>query len=104
GVDTAALVARADAPRAEGQTVIFLAVDGKVAGLLGVADPIKSSSAQALKELREAGIRVVMLTGDNRATASAVGRKLRFADEDVIAEVLPAHKADVVKKLQAEGK
>jgi Cu+-exporting ATPase len=103
-VDAGALTARADALRAEAQTVMFLAIDGKLAGLLSVADPIKTSSEQALRELREAGIRVVMLTGDNRATASAVGRKLGFADEDLIGEVLPAHKADAVKKLQNSGR
>ena len=104
GVDAGALTARADTLRAEAQTVMFLAVDGKAAGLLGVADPVKASTQEALTQLRDAGLRVVMLTGDNRATASAVARKLGFRDEDVIAEVLPAHKVDVVKRLQSSGK
>ena len=103
-VDANALMARAEALRAEAQTVMFLAVDGKATGLLGAADPIKASTQEALTQLRDAGLRVVMLTGDNRATASAVARKLGFSDEDVIAEVLPAHKVDVVKKLQTSGK
>jgi Cu+-exporting ATPase len=104
GVDPEALTARAESLRAEAQTVMFLAVDGKAAGLIGAADPVKSSTMEALTLLRDAGLRVVMLTGDSRATASAVARKLGFADQDVIAEVLPAHKAEVVRKLQANGK
>ena len=103
-IDTTALLAQADAARTQAQTVMFLAMDGKAAGFLGAADPVKSTSGEALTQLRKAGLRVVMLTGDNRATASAVARTLGFKDEDVIAEVLPAHKADVVKKLQAGGK
>jgi Cu+-exporting ATPase len=83
---------------------MFLAVDGKAAGLIGAADPVKASTKEALSQLRMAGLRVVMLTGDNRATASAVARTLGFKDEDVIAEVLPAHKADVIRRLQASGK
>ncbi len=104
GVDTGALSGRAESLRSEAQTVMFLAVDGKAAGLIGAADPIKASTKEALTQLREAGLRVVMLTGDSRATAAAVARMLGFKDEDVIAEVLPAHKADVIKKLQASGK
>lgn len=104
GVDSGALAARAETLRAEAQTVMFLAIDGRAAGCLGAADPIKASTKEALTQLRDAGLRVVMLTGDNRATASAVARRLGFIDEDVIAEVLPAHKADVVKDLQAKGR
>jgi len=104
GVDTGALAARAESQRSEAQTVMFLVVDGKAAGLIGVADPIKSSTKEALTQLRQAGLRVLMLTGDSRATAAAVGRTLGFKDEDVLAEVLPAHKAEAVKKLQAGGK
>ncbi|MBK5257466.1 MAG: HAD-IC family P-type ATPase, partial [Vicinamibacteria bacterium] len=104
GVDLGALTERAESLRSEAQTVMFLAVDGRAAGLLGAADPVKSSTQEALNQLRHEGLRVVMLTGDSRATASAVARKLGFVDEDVIAEVLPAHKADMVKKLQASGK
>ena len=103
GVDATGLVAKAEGLRAEAQTVMFLAVDSKPAGLLSVADPIKGSSQQALTQLRDSGVRVVMLTGDDRATASAVARRLGFADEDVIAEVLPAHKVDAIRKLQASG-
>ncbi|MBX7184212.1 MAG: heavy metal translocating P-type ATPase [Vicinamibacteria bacterium] len=103
-VDSTALNARAETARAEAQTVMFLAVDGRVAGFLGAADPIKASTKEALTQLRDAGLRVVMLTGDSRATALSVARTLAFADEDVFAEVLPAHKADAVKKLQMNGK
>ncbi len=104
GIDPASLQAQADSARAQAQTVMFLAVDGKIAGFVGAADPIKASTKEALAQLRSAGLRVVMLTGDSRATAAAVARSLGFADEDVFAEVLPAHKADIVKKLQAGGK
>jgi Cu+-exporting ATPase len=78
-------------------------VDSKVAGFVGAADPIKASTREALTQLRSAGLRVVMLTGDSRATAMSVARALGFADGDVFAEVLPQHKADVVKKLQKGG-
>ena len=103
-IDATSLNARADGARAEGQTVMFLTVDSKVAGLVGAADPIKASTKEALTELRDAGLRVVMLTGDSRATAMSVARALGFADGDVFAEVLPGHKADVVKKLQKGGR
>ena len=104
GVDPGALGARAEMLRTEAQTVMFLTVDGQAAGLLGASDPVKTSTKEALTQLRHTGLRVVMLTGDSRATASAVARQLGFVDEDVIAEVLPAHKAEVVRKLQAKGK
>jgi P-type Cu+ transporter len=91
-----------DALRADGQTVMMVAVDGKLAGLLGVADPIKATTAAALKALRREGVRVVMLTGDAKRTAQAVARKLGL--DAVEAEVLPDHKADTVKRLQAEGR
>ncbi len=104
GVDMGGLTERAESLRSEAQTVMFLAIDGKAAGLIGAADAVKGSTKEALNQLRQAGLRVVMLTGDSRATASAVARTLGFSDEDVMAEVLPAHKADVVKKLQAEGR
>ncbi len=87
--------------RRQGQTVMFVAVDGRAAGLLGVADPIKASTAEAIDTLRREGIRIVMITGDNGLTASAVAHKLGI--DDFEAEVLPDHKSDVVKKLQAEG-
>jgi len=86
---------------ADGQSVVFLAVDGRAAGLLGVADPIKDSTLEAVALLRHEGVRVVMLTGDNRTTAQAVAGKLGL--DEVVAEVLPAQKADVVKRLQREG-
>jgi Cu+-exporting ATPase len=88
--------------RREGQTVVFVAVDGKPAGLLGVADPVKLSTPEALSLLRAEGLRVVMLTGDSRTTAEAVARKLGI--DEVLAEVLPEAKGDVVKRLQAEGR
>jgi Cu+-exporting ATPase len=100
-VQTAALDATADSLRASGQTVMFVAVDGAIAGLLGVADPVKSSAAEAVAMLRAEGIRVVMLTGDNRRTADAVAGVIGV--DEVIAEVLPDQKADVVKRLQAAG-
>ncbi len=102
GVDTAALASRAEALRQDGQTVMFASVDGRLAGLLGTADPIKTSSQEAMDLLHREGIRVVMITGDSRATAATVGRKLGL--DDVVAGVLPAGKADAVRKLQAEGK
>ena len=102
GIDAGALAARADALRQEGQTVMFLAVDGKPAGLIGVADPIKASTPEALEVLRKEGVEVVMLTGDNRTTANAVAGRLGIAR--VQAEVLPEQKAEVVKRLQAEGR
>ena len=81
---------------------MFVAVDGALAGLVGVADPVKESAAEALRALREEGLRVVMLTGDSRTTAEAVARTLGI--DEIIAEVLPEQKADVVKRLQAEGR
>jgi Cu+-exporting ATPase len=100
GIDD--LATHAEALRAGGQTVLFLAVDGKPAGLLGVADPIKATTAEALARLHAEGLKVVMLTGDSRATAEAVARKLGI--DEVLAEVLPEQKADAVRKLQAEGR
>jgi len=91
----------ADALRAEGQTVVALDVDGELAGLIGVADRIKPSTPEALRALRDEGVRVIMLSGDNRATALAVARKLGI--DDVEAEVTPARKAEAVKRLRAQG-
>lgn len=102
GIDAGELPAQADALRAEGQTVMFLGVDGRIAGIIGVADPIKSTTAEAIRLLHEEGIRIVMLTGDNRKTAEAVAAKLNI--DEVQAEVLPEQKAEVVKRLQAEGR
>jgi len=91
-----------EAMRRDAQTVVFVVVDGRHAGLLGVADPIKESTAEAMRALAEDGVRIVMLTGDSRTTAEAIGAKLRLAE--VIAEVLPDQKASVVKRLQSEGR
>ncbi len=96
------LPGQADLGRAEGQTVMFLAIDGKTAGLVGVADPIKASTPEAIENLHKEGIKVVMLTGDSLKTAEAVASKLDI--DQVQAEVLPDQKASVVKALQAEGK
>jgi len=101
GVDATPLQARADALRAEGQTVMYLALDGRAAGLLGVADPVKDSTPEALEVLHGEGVQVVMLTGDNRKTAQAVADRLGI--DQVQAEVLPEQKSEVVKRLQAEG-
>jgi P-type Cu+ transporter len=101
-IDTPAdLMARAEELRRDGQTVMFVAVDGKAAGLIGVADPVKESAAEALSALHSEGVRVAMVTGDSRVTAAAVARKLGI--EDVHAEVLPERKAEVVRELQAAG-
>ena len=102
GIDPGELSQKAEAMRTEGQTVMFITIDGKAAGLLGVADPIKETTPEAIKALHKENIRIVMLTGDNRTTAEAVSKKLAL--DDVIAEVLPNQKAEIVKKLQNEGK
>lgn len=96
------LAQRAEAMRAGGQTVMFLAVNGSCAGLLGVADPIKETTPEAIRQLHREKIKIVMLTGDSRTTAEAVAKKLNL--DRVIAEVLPEDKAGVVKQLQAEGR
>lgn len=101
GVGHADLDVRADGLRKEGQTVMLVAIDGKAAGLLCVADPIKTTASEALVALRKAGIQVAMLTGDSRATAEAVARQLGI--DEVHAEVLPDQKANIVKELQAGG-
>jgi len=93
---------RADQLRSDGATVLFMAVEGKLAGVIAVADPIKSSTRAALDDLRKDGIRIVMLTGDNKATARAVANKLGI--QDVEADVLPEDKNRVIKKLKAEGR
>ncbi len=102
GVELGDLEATAEELREDGQTVMFVSVDGAIAGIIGVADPIKESTAEAISALHEEGIRIVMLTGDSETTARAVARKLNI--DDVTAEVLPDQKAEVVKKLQAEGR
>ncbi len=102
GIPQGDLPDKAESMRKEGQTAMFLAVDGKAAGILAVADPIKSTTAEAIEKLHREGIRVVMITGDSRTTAEAVGKKLGI--DEVIAEVLPDQKAAMVKRLQGEGK
>ena len=94
--------AQADGLRSKGETVMYVAVDNRIAGLLGVADPIKPSTLEAIAALHAEGIRIVMLTGDNAITASAVANQLQL--DNVQAEVLPAQKAEVVKQLQREGR
>jgi Cu+-exporting ATPase len=102
GIALGGLPDKAETMRKEGQTAMFVAVDGKIAGLLAVADPIKSTTAEAIEKLHQEGIRVVMITGDSRTTAEAVGKKLDI--DEVIAEVLPDQKAVMVKRLQGEGR
>ena len=97
-----ALAAQAEALRKDGQTVVFAVVDGRLAGILGIADPIKPEATQALRDLQKEGLRVVMLTGDNATTAAAVARKIGITDFE--AGVLPETKADAVKKLQQQGR
>jgi Cu+-exporting ATPase len=94
--------AQAEELRKQGQTVMFVAIDGQFAGLLGVADPIKASTPHAIEELQRDGIEVIMLTGDNRTTAEAVGRKLGL--HRVKADVLPESKAKFVQQLKSQGK
>ncbi len=102
GVSLESVSARSDALRAEGQTVVFVAADGVLAGLLGVADPVKQTTAAAVRALHADGIRIVMVTGDNRVTADAVARTLGI--DEVVAEVLPEQKVEAVKRLQSEGR
>ncbi len=102
GVDVASLEAEAETLRLDGATAIFVAVDGAVAGVLGIADPVKATTADAIRDLKAAGLRLVMMTGDNRTTAEAVARRLGI--DDVQAEVLPQDKAAVVERLRAEGR
>jgi Cu+-exporting ATPase len=102
GISLGDLAQAADEPRRDGQTVMFVAVDHQVVGLIGVADPIKETTAEAIRQLHDDQIRIVMLTGDNRATAEAVAKRLNI--DEVIPEVLPDQKASVVKRLQAEGR
>jgi len=102
GVTLGGLIERAEKLRGEGQTVMFVAVDRSPAGLVGVADPIKASTPEALELLRASRLRIVMLTGDSRATAEAVARRLGITE--IEAEVLPEQKIAVVKRLQAEGR
>ena len=102
GIETGALEAEARALQQDGATAIFAGVDGVLAGVLGIADPIKASTAPAIAALKADGVRLVMMTGDNRTTAEAVARRLGI--DDVQAEVLPEDKAKVVQALRAEGR
>ena len=102
GINSAALTADADRLRRDGATAIFLAVDGNAAGVLGIADPIKATAREALEKLRTEGLRIVMLTGDSRATAEAVARQLGIAE--IEAEVLPDQKGAAIEKLRREGR
>ncbi len=102
GVALDAVSAAADGQRKDGQTVMFVAIDGRPAGMIGVADPIKASTAEAMKMLKDDGVKIVLLTGDNRITAAAVAKKLGI--DQVEAEVMPDRKAAVVKGLQSEGR
>ncbi len=101
GIDLGELPALAENFQTEGQTVMFVAIDGKAAGLVGVADPIKEGTPDAISRLHEEGLRIVMVTGDSRRTADAVARKLGI--DEVAAEVLPNEKAEVIKNFQAQG-
>jgi Cu+-exporting ATPase len=101
GIDTAPLASRAQVLRHDGQTAIFVAWDGKLLGVLGIADPVKESSADAIRALRDAGLRIVMLTGDTRTTALAVARSLEI--DEVEADLLPEQKSEVVARLKAQG-
>jgi Cu+-exporting ATPase len=102
GIDTSSLAAPAEAQRQRAATVIFVGVGGRLAGFVAIADPIKATTPQALKALQGAGVRVVMLTGDGKTTAEAVGRELGI--DEVVAEVFPEDKAAVVQRLQSEGR
>ncbi|WP_323844315.1 copper-translocating P-type ATPase [Microbulbifer magnicolonia] len=101
-VDIGEMLKTAESLRAEGQTAMFVAVEGKAAGLVGVADPIKDSTPEAIEALHQEGVEIVMITGDSRTTAEAVARKLGI--DKVFAEVLPNEKAESIKRLQAEGR
>ncbi|MGH8691170.1 MAG: copper-translocating P-type ATPase, partial [Burkholderiales bacterium] len=102
GVQAGAFAEKAQARRRDGETVMFVAVDNAVAGIIAVADPIKETTPKAIADLRAGGVRIVMLTGDNRTTAEAVARKLGI--DEVEAEVLPQAKGEIVKQLKAEGR
>jgi Cu+-exporting ATPase len=102
GIDASALADRAEPLRGDGQTVMFVAVDGEPAGLVGVADPIKATTPEAIRALRDEGLRIVMMTGDSRTTAAAVAAKLGL--DEVIAEVLPDQKAEHVRRQKAAGR
>jgi len=101
GIDSGTTLEKAERMRSEGRTVMFVVLDGTIIGLLGVADPIKETTPEAIKRLHDEGVRIVMLTGDSRTTAEVVGRELHI--DEVIAEVLPDQKAETIKRLQEGG-
>jgi len=102
GIDPTALAAQADALRHDGATAIYIGIDGAAGGVFAIADPVKATTAEAIKSLHAEGIRIVMLTGDNKTTAEAVARKLGI--DEVEADVLPDQKSAVVNRLKAEGR
>jgi Cu+-exporting ATPase len=102
GAHPGALLERADSLRAEGQTVVFVVVDGRAAGLVGIADPVKETARRVIDALHREGVRIVMLTGDTETNARVVARAVGV--DETIAEVLPAQKGDVVKRLRSEGR
>ena len=102
GINPDKLTEKAEKMRSEGQTVMFVMVDGKIVGMLGVADPIKETTPEAIEQLQRDDVKIVMLTGDSRTTAEAVAGKLHI--DEVIAEVLPDQKAEKIKQLQDAGR
>jgi Cu+-exporting ATPase len=102
GVSSGDLDSKAEALRTEGKTAMYVAIDGKLAGIVSVSDPIKETTAEAIEKLHKEGLRIVMLTGDNQATAKAVADKLGL--DEFMAEVMPEDKADAVKRFQEQGK
>jgi Cu+-exporting ATPase len=102
GIDSASLSANAEQLRAKGQTAMFAAIDGKPAAVISVADPIKPTTPEALKQLKAEGLRIVMLTGDSKATAEAIAKQLGI--DELEAEVLPERKSEVVRQLQEQGR
>lgn len=101
-IETASLEAGAEHMRADGATAVFVAVNGKVAGVIGIADAVKPTTPNALAELRDTGLRVVMITGDNRTTALAIGKRLGISE--IEADVLPDKKTEIVTKLKEQGR
>jgi P-type Cu+ transporter len=104
GIDVAALEDQTSRLRGEGQTIVFVGIDGKPAGFLAISDRIKETTSAALVSLRADGIHVIMMTGDNRATAEAVARALGIPQSDVYAELLPSDKRDLVRRLESQGR
>jgi Cu+-exporting ATPase len=101
GISFESSIELADTFRSEGETIMFVGIDGEFAGLIGVADPIKESTPSAIRKLHAEGIKIVMLTGDSKTTANAVAKKLKI--DEVIAEVLPQDKVDIITSFQNKG-